>query len=142
MKALTIPMPLAEDVVAGWFWSVNLTWQTDYRGPLAIHAARQVQGMSRKEAQATFRGVGCILATCDVVACFRLAKPEPEELAAIRACGLAARAIVDQDETRGPFVLVFNEMRPVTEFVEVAGRPRLWDVSRKFLAAHVDALAF
>ncbi len=39
MKALTVRQPFASLIVDGYKTIENRTWKTDYKGPLAIHAA-------------------------------------------------------------------------------------------------------
>lgn len=46
MKALTIHQPYAALVVAGIKRIETRPWRTDYRGPLAIHAARTTASMT------------------------------------------------------------------------------------------------
>ena len=41
MKALSIMQPWAWLIVNGWKDLENRTWQTNYRGPLLIHASKQ-----------------------------------------------------------------------------------------------------
>jgi len=49
MKALTISQPYASLIASGEKWVENRTWATRYRGPLAIHAGRGTQYLSRDE---------------------------------------------------------------------------------------------
>jgi hypothetical protein len=45
MKALTLTQPYATLVANGWKGYETRSWRTDYRGPLAIHAASGFQGV-------------------------------------------------------------------------------------------------
>jgi len=49
MKALTISQPFASLIASGSKFVENRTWPTSYRGPLAIHAGKGTQYMTRRE---------------------------------------------------------------------------------------------
>lgn len=49
MKALTLTQPWATLVAIGAKKIETRGWKTDYRGPLAIHAAKGIAGMDAKE---------------------------------------------------------------------------------------------
>lgn len=85
MKALTLTQPWATLVAIGGKRIETRSWKTDYRGPLAIHAAKGwtkevVDLAMRRE---PFRSVltaagyplfsllprGCVVATCELVDC-------------------------------------------------------------------------
>lgn len=48
MKALTISQPFASLIASGEKWIENRIWYTSYRGPLAIHAGKGLQYLSRQ----------------------------------------------------------------------------------------------
>jgi hypothetical protein len=47
VKALTLTQPWAELVVAGYKRVETRAWRTSYRGPLAIHSARNMPGWAK-----------------------------------------------------------------------------------------------
>ena len=73
MKALSIRQPWAWLITAGYKPVENRTWETFYRGPVAIHAS---QGMTRAE----YDGVVSFLLTCDQLLHIIDALPEPQDL--------------------------------------------------------------
>lgn len=67
MKALTIHQPYAHLIATGEKWVENRTWQTHYRGPIAIHAGQSKQWFTCPEDEALPRG--CVVAVADLAAC-------------------------------------------------------------------------
>jgi hypothetical protein len=93
MKALTLTQPYASLVAWGDKKIETRSWSTQYRGELAIHAARTFPAMARKLCdREPFRSVlgcspeelplGAILAICRLTECFPITPdnlpPEPE----------------------------------------------------------------
>lgn len=50
MKALTLTEPYASLVLRGWKGIETRSWRTNYRGPLAIHAAATLNGVGGRQA--------------------------------------------------------------------------------------------
>lgn len=48
MKALTVQQPYASLIASGEKWIENRSWHTNYRGPLAIHAAKSSKYIKSK----------------------------------------------------------------------------------------------
>ena len=70
MKALTISQPFASMIASGDKFVENRTWETLYRGPLAIHAGKGTQYLPKKELAEY--PTGCIVAVARLAACFRV----------------------------------------------------------------------
>lgn len=66
MKALTIRQPWADLIASGEKQIENRTWQTDYRGPLAIHAGRTVNWHQCPDGYNP-SAVGAVIAVVDLV---------------------------------------------------------------------------
>lgn len=73
MKCISIRQPWAWLIVHGYKPVENRTWETFYRGPVAIHAS---QGMTRAE----YDGAVSFLLTCDPLMHILDALPAPEDL--------------------------------------------------------------
>lgn len=81
MKTLTLTQPWASLVALGKKHVETRSWRTDYRGPLAIHAAKGFPQWAKDtaweepflSALKSYPGpplpIGCVLATCRLVAC-------------------------------------------------------------------------
>lgn len=92
MKALSLLQPWAQLVAIGAKEYETRSWATDYRGPLAIHASK---GFSKENRELCLEwpfdeallkaGIGCpgalprglVIATCVLVGCYRINKPNP-----------------------------------------------------------------
>ena len=60
--------PYASLIAVGEKWVENRTWETAYRGPLAIHAGSGTHYLSLREIRAEGLPVGAVIATCRLVA--------------------------------------------------------------------------
>lgn len=67
MKTLTVQQPYASLIASGEKWIENRTWYTNYRGPLAIHAAKSSKYIKSK-LLASYP-TGRIVAITNLVAC-------------------------------------------------------------------------
>lgn len=82
MKALTLWQPWASLVAVGAKRIETRSWQTSYRGPLAIHAAKflppmipgrlVMKAMFALDLQLLRLPRGCVVATCDLVGAERI----------------------------------------------------------------------
>lgn len=84
MKALTLTQPWATLVAIGAKTIETRSWNTNYRGPLAIHAAKTIPGWAAAlSVQEPFESVlvqagisefpiGCVLATCRLIGVRRM----------------------------------------------------------------------
>ena len=127
MKALTIHQPWAHLIIHGIKRVENRAWQTNYRGPLLIHA-----GVSRvslgdagehepPEADLVF---GALLGTVRLLDCVRLADAQnlfdcPEWL--------------DSPFTEGPYCLLLTCPLPLRVPIPYRGRQRIFDVPDEFV---------
>lgn len=71
MKALTISQPYASLIANDEKFIENRTWETKYRGPLAIHAGKGSQYLSSRELERY--PTGCVIAVAKLTACVELA---------------------------------------------------------------------
>jgi hypothetical protein len=70
MKALTVFQPYASLIAFGSKWVENRSWPTSYRGPLAIHAGKGTQYLTKS--QLAGYPTGCVLAVVELAACVEL----------------------------------------------------------------------
>lgn len=143
MKAITISQPYASLIASGEKWVENRTWATSYRGPLAIHAGKGTQYLTRRQL-ADFT-VGAIVATCDLVACVELDSIREDtttECNQLEVVGISREQLLAHEHAEGPWCWVLSEMRIVSEPVRITGKQGLWDVPAELLRTAVDSLAF
>lgn len=129
MKALTIIQPFAELIIAGEKRVENRTWETGYRGPLAIHAGVGKRYMGHPvgfwcnvydvdNAALTF---GAVIGTVDLVDCIYY---EP-----IRDSALPTEYewISLHEHTSGPWCWVLANPRRFPQPIPARGKLGLWN---------------
>lgn len=113
MKVLTIRQP--------WAWAIlfagkdieNRSWQTHYRGPLAIHAGSKIES--------------------DATLPRRARAPEPDDLVCSAILGVVDLVdVVEKSRSpwfNGPFGLVLRNPRPLSKPLPCKGRLGLWSLT-------------
>ena len=145
MKALTLWQPWASLVAVGWKGIETRSWGTDYRGPLAIHAALTMPTEGRALATrnldvmralhpltAATLPLGKVVA---VVHLWRVARIvsvlDSRKVTRLRTnCGdidIDARELVVGDYTPGRYVWFVNGARQPEPPVPARGNRMLWD---------------
>lgn len=128
MKALSLYQPWASLLALGIKKFETRCWSTNYRGPLAIHAAWNIP----KEAHAFYKEViklrlldpnmdlprGCIVATCNL-----------HDVQSTDAGGsvIGLQAFLG-DFSAGRFIWFLSDIKPVNPVISVKGRQRLFNV--------------
>jgi hypothetical protein len=131
MKALTISQPFASLIANGEKWVENRRWATDYRGPLAIHAGKGTQYLTREDL--AHYPAGCVIAIANLCACIPL-----HGLRNLERKGLLNERIVDSEltagdvllhrYTEGPWCWVLRDVQRIPP-VRIRGAQGLWDWS-------------
>jgi hypothetical protein len=133
MKALTLTQPWATLVAIGAKRIETRSWRTSYRGPLAIHAAK---GFPKWAREFTLEPVcyeiarfgkptnpayplGCILATCSLVACTLTSLAFEERL--------TARERAFGDYSPGRFAWILEDVKQLPEPIPAKGALQLWN---------------
>lgn len=131
MKALTISQPYASLIASGEKWIENRTWETNYRGEIAIHAGKGTQYMSRKELAAVPNG--CIIATATLVACVPmkmiLHNNSVSELRKRRIpeTSLNWSEVARHKYAEGPFCWILADIKKLETPVVINGAQGLWE---------------
>ncbi len=126
MKALSLTQPWATAVAIGLKQWETRGWATRYRGPLAIHAAKNFPRWAKEFAQAEYTlgrlpsplPRGAIIATCELVGCRPTFEIEPEISAIEKLYG-------DYGEGRFAFHLVNVKLLPKP--IPARGSLGLWE---------------
>lgn len=123
MKALTISQPFASLIAEGHKWIENRYWDTKYRGPLAIHAGKGTQYLTARELREYPQG---IVATCELVACFRLSDVERlhDRLANV---GFTVEQVLAHEHAEGPWCWLLKNVEKLPQPVPCKGAQGLWD---------------
>ncbi len=127
MKALTLTQPWATLVALGYKRVETRSWKTQYRGPLAIHAAKGYPASARRFAE-HFGGLartprGAIVCTIDLVDC------QLTEEAALRISDLELHL---GDYTPGRWAWLFDSasLRLLPDPIPAKGALGLWEWER------------
>lgn len=133
MKALTIIQPWATLVATGAKKIETRSWKTDYRGPLAIHAAKGFPKWARNTcywepfqqalAQAGITDPdqlprGVVISVCTLIECQRI-KSDNLPDASERFFG---------DYRSGRYAWILRDVRPVIPPIPARGAQGLWEI--------------
>lgn len=138
MKALTISQPFASLIADGKKFVENRTWETLYRGPLAIHAGKGTQYLSRSTL-ATYP-TGCVIAVARLAGCFRRSSIEfmaSSRLPPKSSMSRTWREIFEHEHTEGPFCWILEDVRKLAEPIPFRGAQGLFDIPDGLLAKFV-----
>jgi hypothetical protein len=132
MKALTISQPFASLIANGEKWIENRTWPTGYRGPLAIHAGKGLQYLSKVEL--SYYPSGAIIATADLVACVKFDEIikksktiESERNQIIPGTCRAWLRAAEHKHAKGPWCWILENVQKFNP-VKMSGSQGLWIV--------------
>lgn len=121
MKALTIHQPYAHLIAAGEKWVENRTWQTRYRGLLAIHAGTSRERLSSDDTARNPNMVfGAIVAVCRLAGCKSLDVLKRERY------DVTSLYILDHPHTEGPYCWVLADAVRLSAPIPMAGKQGLW----------------
>jgi len=126
MKALTISQPYASLIASGEKWIENRTWSTRYRGPLAIHAGRGTQYLSRDEL--ADYPTGAIVAVGRLAACVRYRRGDDVLARDAPLCGSRRTwgELVAHPYTEGPWCWVIEDVVRLARPIPCRGQVGLW----------------
>jgi hypothetical protein len=163
MKALTLTQPWATLIACGAKRIETRSWATDFRGRIAIHAAKGLgpiggkRGLYAQCCEVPFRDViadafkstrgeafdaarelplGAIVATADLVDVHRI---DMKLRAQVQAQTITPFEMDFGDYTSGRYAWFLENVRPFTEPITCNGALGLWDVPPEVMAAMTRA---
>jgi len=113
IKAITVSQPFASLIAEGKKIVENRTWNTNYRGKIAIHAGKGLQYLNKKELKEY--PYGGIIAIANLVTCVNLnmlKNNDKSNLKKVLNCGLKKEDIIDHEYTKGPWCWVLKDINP------------------------------
>ena len=124
MKALTLTQPWASLMALGYKQVETRSWKTQYRGPLAIHAAKGYPASARRFAE-WFGGLartprGAVVCTLDLVDC------QPTEEVALRISDLELH-LGDYAPGRWAWLFDSASLRLLPDPIPARGALSLWE---------------
>lgn len=155
MKALTLTQPWAQLVALNAKQIETRSWSTQYRGTLAIHAAKGFPPEARRlcalqepfrsvlrEAgfnvtgplKADFMPLGVVVATCRLVDCIRVT--HPQVYFGVRTDSVLRLPPEEPelsfgDYTPGRYAWILTDIKPLATPIPCKGALSLWDVTTK-----------
>lgn len=140
IKALTISQPYAS--LIGEKWCENRSWNTNYRGWLAIHAGKGTQYLTK--AELTAYPTGCVIKIARLAACVSKQSINAFDRSTHLIPGTSKTWLeaAQHPHCEGPFCLILEDIRDLTEPLIINGKQGLWDLpepleSTDFLASYL-----
>ena len=133
MKALTLTQPWASLVALGYKRVETRSWRTQYRGPIAIHAAKGFPTEARRFAEVE-RAIGRVPARIPrgaVVCIIDLVDCQPAEEVALRISGLE-RHLGDYAPSRWAWLFDPVSLRSLPNPIPARGALSLWEWEAPF----------
>lgn len=149
MKALALTQPWATLVAIGAKTIETRSWETSYRGPLAIHAAKGFPAEAQRVAagypfydalaKAGYHTIldrqgvshnlprGCVVATCRLVGCFRITRSATYQLRTGERVEITKLEEAFGDYTPGRWGWVLTDVRAIDPPIPAIGARGLWD---------------
>lgn len=137
MKALTISQPYASLIADGHKWIENRTWETRYRGCLAIHAGKGTQYLTKKELANVPHG--CVIAIARLVDCIPRSSVI-DKIESGRGNDIAFttkrtwREILQHEHCEGPWLWMLADVQQLETPVACNGDQGLWEFDTDFTA--------
>lgn len=135
LKAITISQPFAHLITTGEKWVENRSWKSWYFGPIAIHAGKGVQYMTKKDIQARGYPMGAITAVGRLVACLEIGKIHERGVDDTRPTGCNVRtwrAIREHEHAEGAVCWILEDVRKLKEPIPCNGAQGLWNFEFDF----------
>lgn len=127
MKAITISQPYASLIATGAKFVENRTWSTSYRGPIAIHAGKGMQYLTRVELAKY--ATGKVIAIADLVDCLRydaLHDAEYPYRALAHRSFRTISEVIHHKYTEGPWCWILEGVVRI-EPIEAKGMQQIWN---------------
>lgn len=137
MKALTISQPYASLIANGEKWVENRRWPSSYRGPLAIHAGKGTQYLSKSE-MVRF-ATGCVVAVARLASCVRIGIVQFNDMVPANRKHIAPGTtkfwseIARHPHTEGPWCWILEDIYKLESPVPFRGAQGLFDVPDELL---------
>ncbi len=128
MKAITISQPYASLIASGEKWVENRTWPTNYRGPIAIHAGKGMQYLTKEELSKHPTGV--VVAIAELTASIMLDEIR-DRAATFRRNNLIVGSCKNWSEVsrhkhvEGPWCWILEDIKKIEPII-ATGKQGLW----------------
>jgi len=124
IPALTISQPFATLIATDQKIIENRGWQTDYRGPLMIHAGKGTHYMTKREATAKGYPWGAIVAVANLIDCIPLAYLQKKKFDELIG-SYTVQFLLSHPHAEGPDCWILDSVRACRPY-ECKGARQLW----------------
>lgn len=146
MKVLSLLQPWASLIALGEKQIETRSWQTDYRGPLLIHASKSLRCANEAWKEPFYAAlkplhsmvdnkpsiqysVGAIIAKCNLVDCVKIVSRESYHSMACLEGGrdVTGKEFKFGDYTPGRYAWLFEDIELLPELIPAKGQLKLWE---------------
>ncbi|UYB50271.1 ASCH domain-containing protein (plasmid) [Lysinibacillus capsici] len=143
MKALTIKQPWATLIALGEKNFETRSWQTKYRGPLAIHAGKSIdkdacedswiKGVLKEHGITSHKELqtGVVLATVELVDCYRVEATLGHASVLTKGKTLNGLEVAFGDYTEGRYAWELANLQVLPEPMPAKGQLSLWEWNKE-----------
>ncbi len=143
MKAITIKQPWATLIALGEKNFETRSWQTKYRGPLAIHAGKSIdkdacedswiKGVLKEHGITSHKELqtGVVLATVELVDCYRVEATLGHASVLTKGKTLNGLEVAFGDYTEGRYAWELTNLQVLPEPMPAKGQLSLWEWNKE-----------
>lgn len=139
MKAITIKQPWATLIALGEKKFETRSWQTKYRGPLAIHAGKSIdkdacedswiKGVLQEHGITSYKDLptGAVLATVELVDCYKVEATLAYVSVLSKGKSVDGLEVAFGDYTEGRYAWELADLHVLTNPIVAKGQLSLWE---------------
>lgn len=143
MKAITIKQPWATLIALGEKKFETRSWQTKYRGPLAIHAGKSIdkdacedswiKGVLKEHGITSYKDLptGVVLATVELVDCYKVEATLGHASVLTKGKTLNGLEVAFGDYTEGRYAWELTNLQVLPEPMPAKGQLSLWEWNKE-----------
>ncbi|MEY8000229.1 ASCH domain-containing protein [Clostridium sp. Mt-5] len=137
MKVLTIRQPWASLIALGEKHIETRSWKTNYRGPLLIHAGKNIDKQalknpiireSLKSININEMPIGMIIAKCNLVDCAKVKSSKSDVIYTdVPRIIVEGKELIFGDYSPGRYAWILDNIEPLRKPVSAKGQLSLWE---------------
>lgn len=142
IRAITISQPYASLIASGEKWVENRIWPTNFRGPIAIHAGKGTQYLSRREQREQGYPTGAVVAIAELVTCIPYLPGHSSWMRShgshtLQRLGISVDDFLAHPHTEGPWCWILRRVCKLVHPYPCRGAQGLWRWGRNGLLVDV-----
>jgi hypothetical protein len=142
IRAITISQPYASLIADGAKWVENRIWPVGYTGPLAIHAGKGTQYLSRRQQREQGYPTGAVIAIAELAGCIPCLPADADWMQShgakiLNRFGISVDDFLAHPHTEGPWCWILRRVRKLVHPYPCRGSLGLWRWGRNGLLVDV-----